>query len=280
MNLIMEQFVRAFPVASFAVLYATRNESEGFDALACAAFSMVLVVASPLSMSRYLMGAIWGGLMLLMVPSLRTRKGLFPILFLVAFLVGFPAANAFRRSSVSLERLVSALQQSISSVSTGLNTGDYDAYSMLARTAAYVHEEGVTWGHQLITVALFFVPRALWPGKGLGSGHTVAAAQGQAFTNVSCPLPAEGIINFGTFGLVLFAITLAFLAHELDSWAWTDSDGFPLYPFVCMYLFFIMRGDLLSSFAYMCGFVVSYLLACSIVHGVAITDSAQMSATR
>lgn len=268
-NLILEQFVRAFPVAALSILYTSRDE-EGFpDYAIIVAFLMVIIVASPLSMSRYLAGVVWGGLALSMIPSLRSKRGVFALAFLAVFIIGFPTANAFRRETVSIEKLASAVEKSVSSLSTGFNTGDYDAYSMLARASVYVENEGITWGRQLLTVLLFFVPRSIWPGKGVGSGHAIVAAQGQSFTNVSCPFPAEGVINFGIVGLVAFAVLLAFLARWLDTQARMGGWWSSLYPFLCMYTFFIMRGDLLSSFAYMCGFVVSHALAYSICYGKA-----------
>lgn len=268
-NLIVYQVSRSFPVAALAILYTSGNEDRSRDLLVIFAFLMVVLVDSPLSMSRYLMGAFWGGLALLTLPSFRTRRGLFPLAFLAVFLIVFPVSNVFRRQGASLDGVILAVKYSFLGISEGFNTGDYDAFSMLARATMYVREHGISWGRQLVTALLFFVPRTMWPGKGVGSGYTIAQAQGQAFLNVSCPLPAEGIVNYGFVGLVLFAIVFALIARLIDKSFWVDRRSWsPLYPFVCMYTFFIMRGDFLSSFSYTTGFIASFALAHIICYGL------------
>ena len=70
-------------------------------------------------------------------------------------------------------------------------------------------------------------------------------------------------MNFGIVGVLIFALTLSFLVTKLDSAYWNNAEKnnrrglFAPYLFLVFMLFFVMRGDLLSGFAYVCGFVAT-----------------------
>ena len=89
------------------------------------------------------------------------------------------------------------------------------------RRKKYVEEFGISWGNQLLGAILFFVPRSIWPSKPLGTGHTAIVALDQHyFSNVSAPLIAEGYVNFGIVGVVLFALAAGWIFRKLDSAFW------------------------------------------------------------
>lgn len=262
-SLIADKVLRGVPLFVF-VLIMKKNRSKKSPLAVVTSFLVLLIAAFPTGMARYNTAAVYGGLMLLLVPVMSKKKGVFAVLFLLAFLIVFPAMNTFRYANFSIEALFQSLFASFSNIGSGFLTGDYDAYSMFARTIEYVDACGSTTGWQLITAALFFIPRAIWPSKGLGSGWTIAAAQGQDFKNVSCPLPGEGMINFGVFGVVSFAIILGVLCRKIDEAYWRKDSPWDwpawrlFYPFLCFFLFFMLRGDLLSSFSYLIGYSVVY----------------------
>ena len=93
----------------------------------------------------------------------------------------------------------------------------------------------------------------------MGSGQTAAEFFGWDFTNLSCPLPAEGYVNFGILGVVVFAVHFSLIVSKADNVFWRGRSVFMkiVYPFVVPFVFFLMRGDLLSSFAYLFGFAVT-----------------------
>ena len=87
------------------------------------------------------------------------------------------------------------------------------------------------------------------------------------FSNVSCSFIGEGFVNFGFFGVIIFAFALGLLITTLDRKYWErfeidNANGlFAPYLFLLFMLFFVMRGDFLSGFAYVCGFVITgYIL--------------------
>lgn len=267
-GLVAGQLLRAIPVFTFVVSWIRWQNNR--DCLLCVVFALTLMLISafPFGLSRYSMAVIYGGLCLFCFPVFRRKKGAFPLFFLLAFLVFFPASNAFRANEFSLQTLLGAVVSAISRLGQGFLTEDYDAYSMLYRAWNFVSTSGLTYGYQLIGVLLFFIPRSLWPLKPVGSGYMIAESQHQAFLNVSCPFPGEGIVNFGIVGLVAFALIEALIARRIDEAIWTGASRNcfkPFYPFAVMFVFFIMRGDMLSSFSYLVGFFAAFCVVLAAV---------------
>lgn len=268
MGLLFDKAIRPLPVFSFVLILVRAKQRGKANPVLFVSFTLVLIACFPAAMARYNMACIYGGILLLALTPLFERKGLFPVLFLVAFLVLFPAANSYRWESFTLSMFWDAVLDAAGNLSKGFCAVDYDAYSMIARSLRYVDSFGATGGYQLIGSLLFFVPRALWPTKPEGSGNLVCAAQGQTQLNISSPLPAEGIVNFGVAGLILFAIVAALICRTVDRWFVESKSPVRLfYPFACLLLFFIMRGDLLSSLAFTVGYVVSFCALCLVCLG-------------
>ncbi|HTN17700.1 MAG TPA: hypothetical protein VL092_08470, partial [Chitinophagaceae bacterium] len=132
-----------------------------------------------------------------------------------------------------------------------------DAYASLQHTLQYVHTNGILWGRQLLTTLLFFIPRKVWPGKSVGSGSLVNPPKpGSDFANFSSPLFAEGFLDFHMIGALGITALCAWLWSRYDRYYWQKPDNDFLkmvYPAYLGLAFFMLRGDLLSSFAYTVG---------------------------
>ena len=79
------------------------------------------------------------------------------------------------------------------------------------------------------------------------------------------PFMAEGYVNFGFLGVALFMFILGIILNSLDSKYWNNkfekSTPFTIYYSMLIGLvFFIMRGDLLSSYSYTFGITISFFL--------------------
>lgn len=141
----------------------------------------------------------------------------------------------------------------------------FDAFENFA---SVVESGFVSHGYQLLGVLLFFVPRVFWPTKPVGSGFQLAADMNYAWNNISMPFLAEGYVNFGIAGVVLFSLALGIFMSKLDSHfasilASKHEKTFSLaiYFFLIGALFFIMRGDLLSSFSFtLAGIIIALFL--------------------
>lgn len=257
-------------LAFFAVVFALTYYKQKHKNLIflIITFTCLLISYSPTATARFSAAASYGGLFLLMFSSLRKNR-VFILTLLVGFLVILPFLNAFRYISFADIDMFSAIQNVFRHLSDDWLAADYDAYSMLTITVEHVQYYGMSWGKQLLGVFLFWVPRSFWPLKPIGTGAFVSTVLGWRFTNLSAPLPAEGVINFG-FGYFLFAIILGWLMGKLDKAYWGNLDLRDknirkydlLYPVLIMFFFFMNRGDLLSSTAYMMAYVAVWWGVC------------------
>jgi hypothetical protein len=122
----------------------------------------------------------------------------------------------------------------------------------------------------------------VWPQKSIGSGALVNTALRKDWTNVSSPLVAEGFINFGLVGALLFSALFAAGAQRYDGYYWTwrtrraglGDFSFPVlfYPVVLVLSAFLLRGDLLSSLAagiglYAAAYLTHALLRLNLLRG-------------
>lgn len=208
--------------------------------------AVVVLVAFPTGVARYLVGFVYIPILLICFPWLRTGIR-FPIALLVALVVIFPVLNEFRYF-----RSFDAL-----SFSMGwrfLEEAHFDSYQNFARA---VGTSFVTFGRQLLGVLLFFVPRSVWPSKPVGSGFELSLREEYYFNNISMPLHGEGFVNLGVLGAMLFASSAAIAFGVLDrrfsrqiGLRRIRSYNVAIYCFLCGALMFVLRGDMLSSVAY------------------------------
>lgn len=259
-SLILGTAIRPFPVLYFSYLYIVfsekklSNNTKGLKALLIATFLIVMITNFPTAVSRYHAAAVYIGLLLLFLK----KRLPFDIIFLIGIFVIFPTLELFRYSSI--ENVLSHFELQIIEFSTG----HFDAYSMLMRTIELVIRDGPTYGFQLLGVLLFFVPRSFWVSKPFGSGAYVGDSLGLDFLNISSPFIAEMLINFGFVFFLVGPLFLGIFTKKSDTKYWGYNNSLRYiniyYIFLIGFFFFILRGDLLSSFAYTIGFYVPLLL--------------------
>ncbi len=239
------------PLAMMCLLYYILSPSKKKVVYLTLTVS-ALLTCFPLAMARFSAAALYIPLLLIAVPIMR-KKNIFSLSVVGGLLLVFPFLNNFRYFSENTE------------IKTGLDlnmflAGDFDSYQNFT---LIVFENIITWGRQLLGVLLFWLPRSFWPDKPIGSGAFMAQQEGFFFDNVSCNFFAEGYINFGFWGLVLFILLLSFVSARLDKTYWQiiyskkHSYFHVIYMVLIGMLFFILRGDLMSSFAYTVGFLIS-----------------------
>lgn len=273
MSMLIEQVLQAISYFStvIAILNCKENHNMG-KGYAIANFCFLLVSYFPSGMARYAAAAIYLGVLFTLSDKLKTGR-CFPFLFLIGFLLILPVLNTFRYAAFDLAALSESFRNLIANLSTEWLSGDYDAYKMFALSIKDVAMRGSTHGRQFLGVLLFWVPRTFWSAKPVGSGYTIAKNLGWTFRNVSCPLPGEGYINGGIIGMFLFAIFVGFIMQKVDLWYWNtlDLEGHEvrsadvIYPVVAVFSFFISRGDLLSSFAYVAAYITVGCILCGLM---------------
>lgn len=223
-------------------------------------FIFLIISIPPTGVARLLAAAVYLPVALFIIPILRKNNN-FVMLFCFGILVVFPLLNIFRYYSEQLSFDISTCFSQFEEL-------HFDAYSMMMRV---IKDDIVTYGNQLLGALLFWVPRSIWPSKPIGSGHFVAEQTDLSFTNLSMPFWGEGYINFGYFGVALFAIVLAIFIARTDSKFWNITINQErnldtiLYYLLLGLLMFVLRGDMMSGTAYTCGIVCSYYFIKKIV---------------
>ena len=147
---------------------------------------LLLCLNFPVSLSRYWIGSVYIGIGLIAFGKYLGTKT-FDIGIIFVFAVIFPIFQLFKWYTLT-DLITGTTTMNLIEV---YNNADFDAYSLFVRTFEYVGDFGITYGKQLFTTLLFFIPRVIWPTKSIPTGELVATAQNQFFTNLSAPLQAE-----------------------------------------------------------------------------------------
>jgi hypothetical protein len=157
-----------------------------------------------------------------------------------------------RGENITVSNTVKEVVVAIQNIPADLN---FDAFQMISYTRDYTTKFGFSWGNQILLPAFFWVPRALWPGKPIGTPDIVAADADFLSINVSSPLWAEGYINFGVAGTVLFLFILGYCSRLCDdSLVKTYTRPATVTIITCFFAantFILLRGDLTSGTMYL-----------------------------
>lgn len=239
-NVILNNAIKIIPAFFFIYsIYYYRNKGKNIK-LYIIFFGIITVMLNyPSSITRYWIGAVYIGIAVVIFNKYIKYKR-FDLVLIIIFLVIFPLFQMFKWYTVE-----DFFNKNVKMAGV-YNNVDFDAYSMFARTITYVNDNSSTYGGQLLGTIFFFIPRNIWPNKPVPSGELVSSAQGQEFTNLSCPLPAEGYINFGILGIIIYAILTGRILRKLDDNYWKDRENVTYidltYPFALGLLIFLLRG--------------------------------------
>jgi oligosaccharide repeat unit polymerase len=242
--LIFSKFIRPLSVCCYIIAKLANCTKQETKLL----FMIALLSVIPTSLSRNAVAMYWLPIILLNFNILQKRMT-FVLLMLIGIFVLFPVFDGFRHFNGDINFSVISFDYLVSM--------NFDASQMFM---GVLRQSYITNGLQLLGVLLFFVPRSIWYNKPVGSGWTFAADNGATFTNVSMPYFAEGYINFGYIGLALFTIFCSYFTANMDKKYWSRQSVFfsGYYYLMLGIMIFIMRGDLMSSFAFTVGGLLSY----------------------
>lgn len=210
-------------------------------------FFLFIISVFPTSIARYMVAFAYIPLILTYVPKIRSAS-IFAALLIISLLFVFPFLDQFRYfSGLDNFKLLPS--------SEFFYAAHFDAYENFASA---IDSNFITYGYQIFGAALFFVPRILWPTKPVGSGYEMADRLGYDFNNISMPFLAEGFVNFGISGVLLFAIFIGYLMKKIDGRFSSITNpnkqisfSTTVYYYLIGALFFVLRGDMLSSTAYL-----------------------------
>lgn len=254
---IISTIVRFIPL--FLLLSFSSNNNK---LIVVILFIFVLLCAFPTGIPRYYVSYIYMPILFVYIKWIRKNIIVIPMVLLSVFFV-FPFLNQFRYYSQDLSI-------SIFSGFEFIYSGHFDAYQNLMSVIKFSY---VTYGYQLLGVLLFFVPRSLWDNKPFGSGYTIAEEYNFIFNNISMPYIGEGYINFGFLGVIIFSIFLGMIMKKIDYYLIHSEKNNLQYGygvFLCAAIFFVQRGDLLSSFSVIIAVSIAYLIVCKVVRFINI----------
>lgn len=252
--LIYSCFIRPIPIIT--LIYYKLNRSDQTDLkqnriIEILMLIIIMISNFPTATPRFYTAAIYIPLLIVYIKSIQKKYMQLNSLIIYGLLLAFPLLDQFRR--------ISELKDTKFEFNFNMFlTEHFDSYQMLMHV---IIENIVTFGKQLQTSVLFFIPRSVWPEKSIGSGAFVAEKLNYLFTNVSMNYFGEGYINFGYYGIVLFTIFIAVLFSRIDKYYWSHHDSSYVlsaqYYLLVGLVIFILRGDLLSATAYTVGILLS-----------------------
>ncbi|WP_286964575.1 MULTISPECIES: O-antigen polysaccharide polymerase Wzy [Acinetobacter] len=242
------QVSRFLPAFIFIKFFLDKRYFESFIFL-----FFLIFCAFPTGIPRYLVAYIYIPVLLIVIPSLKSSRKICSIM-IFSMIILFPFLNEFRYYYWGKEiKIIPDL--------AFFNQAHFDAYQNFMEV---IRVDYITYGKQILVVMLFFIPRSFWESKPIGSGAQLAIDNNYIFTNISMPYIAEGYVNFGYIGIIIFILFASFFMKQIDFKYLNNiklsEHNFSIAKgvFFCAAIFFISRGDLLSSFAYMISGVVAF----------------------
>lgn len=256
-NTIITSFLKALPVYCFSISF---KNNPKLDLKNCALMVIVFLMNYPVSTTRFWMGAIFIGIILLVFIKNKNQNRVQDIILMLTFTIIFPITYLFHFYSFDY-----VLQKGMKSfeLATSYLSVDYDAYSIMGRIVNYTSENGFVWGKQLIGTLFFMIPRAIWINKPQATGAFFATVTNQKFTNISSPFISEGYINFGILGLIFFELILAIVSKKIDNNYWSKNRNKYIslvYPYLIGLLLFFERGALHHAVVYTFCFMLPLFL--------------------
>ncbi len=206
----------------------------------------------PTAIPPYLVLSIYLACALAAGSSLLRRSHALALILIAAFLLPAPLVGGLQPSAAKRHPVAGQI--------------GYDAWTSLAATLQHCAEQGHTGGRQIIGSMLFFVPQSVWPAKPAGSGALIGTDDGLLDADAACTFIAEGYIDFGLPGSLVFTAVLALLIARYDGWYWRRGGRVRftlprIFYFAGMGLLFLtLRGDLMAGLAASAGYCLVFTI--------------------
>lgn len=252
-NLIYIILIRPLPVIILTLYNLFYKKIDFYNVIL-----LILVLFSnfPFSLPRFYVAAIYLPLLFSYYKRIMYNGLFFKIIIFIGVLYVFPFLNQ--------SRTVTDINNIMFSFDLNYDMflqGHFDTFQNFARVISH---NTITYGKQILGVILFWVPRSMFVDKPIGSGGYIANLYNLDFDHISLNYWGEGWINFGFIGVILFSIILANINAKIDYKYWVRGNATLLfraqYYVYLGLIFYILRGDLISCFAYTVGllFVVFF----------------------
>ena len=258
-SLVTFKLVGLVPLAALAT-FSLRNAGIKSIIIAMLITLLILAFKNPYFERRNAIGPVYLTIFAMLFPSLITSKYKFYVLLIIVMVLAFPIASILTHGSVQ-EDVVDTVR---AEVVGHYNNMHYDAAAESVAILDYVETNGFSFGTQLMGTIFFFVPRSLWDEKPISTGMLIGdylmSNYSMWFNNLSAPLPMEGYIDFGVFGVIFYAILLSMVIAYLEYLSTKDRYWLYFNVYFSFSIFFLMRGALLPAYAYLLAALVAFIL--------------------
>lgn len=199
-----------------------------------------LLINNPLNTPRFVSLA---SLLIMAFPLIERFKLLRPFVLSlpVLFMVVLPISTQMRLGWDNVDT---------TKISEAFSSGEFSALLILNEAFARLPDPEPTYGAHLLSALFVMVPRTIWTSKNTGTGLDVADQLNFNFTNVGIPPIYDFYVDFGYFGIPIFAALMAFalyLAQRalLTGQLFSLQKQYALIVFVNMPVF--LRGDMTTA---------------------------------
>ncbi|WP_136067210.1 hypothetical protein [Modicisalibacter radicis] len=252
-------FVRFIPIATAIVmLFTVRN----FYTLKAIFLFVGVLSAFPTGLARLSVPTYYFPILFFFFPVL-IKNNRVPLMVALGIIFIFPFLEGFRKYSSNSD-LAYSLDYKF------LLAGHFDAFQNFTRIIGL---DFVSYGYQLLGALFFYIPRGIWPSKPVGTGHVLAETANYNLKNISATWYAEGWANFGFLGALAFSVLIGTVMAKLDRKYWLGDPG-PFYKIIYLvllgYIFFLLRGDLMSGTAFLIGALMSIAVPYLIIRKIKI----------
>ncbi|MBN2423831.1 MAG: O-antigen polysaccharide polymerase Wzy [Calditrichaceae bacterium] len=271
-NLIISRTLFMLPLSVVILSWYYRKTKKIFLALFFISLILLIFLKNPFTDKRNAIGAIYLCILFFMFPVFfKTNFRTFIFLFTIMVIL-FPLSSIFTHSMFGFalfsEKPIELIiyEFTKSDLLDEFNRLDYDTWSEFNTTIEYVNINGISYGKQLGNALLFFIPRAIWPGKPLNSGFEIGNYimnnYPLNYNNLSESYVAEGYINFGIIGILIYPIILSISIIYMSNWLKSkDILKKTTTIYFSFHLVFLLRGDFTNGFVYFIGtYIAVYLI--------------------
>lgn len=274
---IVKRFLLFVPSATLLILLNETIRSRGkwlFSRICAIVLLIVLVVITENTYTerRNALGPLYLGLILIAFQNWFASRSRRMLLLVSSLVVVFPAISLFTHNRQQTLQTLGGLTMSDigERIAQCYFSTDYDAWANIYTSVEIVKVHGMQWGHQLLGSLLFFVPSSIWTTKPLATGIFLAnyliANYGMWFTNLSAPLVAEGYLDFGYLGVIVYAGALAALVTFLNKLALKNKwVALPMATYMSVFLVMLLRGSLMVALGFATAAFLSFGLASALL---------------
>jgi hypothetical protein len=255
MNLFKQKIIFLIPFLTLSIYLSDNLKNRSFIIVAILLL-MVFLTKNPIFDRRNSLGPIYLTLICIAYPFLVSSSKNFFIFIFGILVIAFPSSSVFTHYDPSNWWEVLSSNLIFEEITGHFTDIHYDAWANFVGAVDYVEKKNFHYGLQTIGSLLFFVPRSFWAEKPISSGQLLGEYLSRNyqlwFENISFPFPAEGYIDFGLPGVILFAIALAWYSRRIDVLANINDNAIIKISsiYFSIFLLFILRGSLLPATAY------------------------------